>query len=50
MLICDKCEGINIFVKAGVDANTNEYDDDIDGTTGWCDDCETEIKFKTKGE
>ena len=27
-----------------------EYDDDIDGTTGWCYDCETEIKFKTKGE
>jgi len=48
MIVCNKCGGTNIFVKAWVDANTNEYDSDIDGTTGWCDECETEIKFKEK--
>ena len=50
MIVCNKCGGTNIFVKAWVDANTNEYDSDIDGTAGWCDECETEIKFKEKGE
>lgn len=44
---CSKCGGTNIQVQAWVDANTNEYVDDISEGECWCEDCQEHTKIKT---
>lgn len=44
---CSQCGGTNIQVQAWVNANTNEYVDDItDNTECWCEDCCEHTKLK----
>lgn len=37
---CSQCGGTNIQVQAWVNANTNEYVDDIGEGECWCEDCQ----------
>lgn len=44
---CSQCGGTNIQVQAWVNANTNEYVDDItDNAECWCEDCCEHTKLK----
>lgn len=44
---CSECGGTNVQVQAWVNANTNEYVDDItDNAECWCEDCMKHIKLK----
>ena len=43
---CSQCGGTNIQVQAWVNANTNEYVDDIGGDECWCEDCQKHTKMK----
>lgn len=44
---CDRCGGTNIQIQAWINANTNEYVDDISGDECWCEDCQKHTKIKT---
>lgn len=45
--VCSECGSPNIQVQAWVNANTNEYVDDIgDSTECWCEDCDKHTKLK----
>lgn len=45
--VCSECGSPNIQVQAWVNANTNEYVDDIgDSTECWCEDCMKHTKLK----
>lgn len=48
-LVCKKCGGDNIQTKVWVNANTNKYIGEIEGSAAdnWCDDCEEHVEFKT---
>lgn len=51
MLICKKCKGINVQVKAWVDANTLKYKDicnEGDKEDNWCEDCLDHIELIEK--
>ena len=37
---CSQCGGTNIQVQAWVNANTNEYVDDIGEGECWCENCQ----------
>ena len=43
---CSQCGGTNIQVQAWVNANTNEYVDDIGEGECWCEDCQKHTKMK----
>lgn len=43
---CSQCGGTNIQVQAWVNANTNEYVDDIGGGECWCEDCQKHTRMK----
>lgn len=45
--VCSECGSPNIQVQAWVNANTNEYVDDIGGGECWCEDCQKHTKIKT---
>jgi len=48
MLICKKCGGSSIQIRAWVNANTNEFIDDsgdYDIDSQWCNDCEEHVEF-----
>ena len=45
--VCSECGSPNIQVQAWVNANTNEYVDDItDNAECWCEDCDKHTKLK----
>lgn len=45
--VCSECGSPNIQVQAWINANTNEYVDDIgDSTECWCEDCGKHTKLK----
>ena len=45
--VCSECGSTNIQVQAWVNANTNEYVDDItDNAECWCEDCGKHTKLK----
>ena len=45
--VCSECGSPNIQVQAWVNANTNEYVDDItDNAECWCEDCGKHTKLK----
>ena len=44
---CSQCGGTNIQIQAWVNANTNEYVDDIGVDECWCEDCQKHTKIKT---
>lgn len=45
--VCSECGSPNVQVPAWVNANTNEYIDDItDDTECWCEDCRKHTKLK----
>ncbi len=39
MLVCKQCGGSNVCVQAWVNINTNEYIDEFDPKSQYCDDC-----------
>lgn len=45
--VCSECGSPNVQVPAWVNANTNEYIDDItDDTECWCEDCMKHTKLR----
>ncbi len=40
--VCKICKGDNVQIRAWINANTHEYQDDsiLDDTDTWCEDCE----------
>lgn len=43
---CSMCGSTNIQIQAWINANTNEYIDDIGGDECWCKDCGNHTKLK----
>lgn len=43
---CSMCGSTNIQIQAWINANTNEYVDDIGGDECWCKDCGNHTKLK----
>lgn len=46
LLICRECGSTDVNVRAWVDANTNEYVDDVDEGEAFCNECEADVMLR----
>ena len=51
-LVCSKCGGKNVQIRAWIDANTNKYTGDAmcEDEDTWCEDCEDHTGLVMKSE
>lgn len=50
ILCCNKCGSTKVQVQAWIDANTNEYIEDVGVDTAYCSDCDDFVRLEEKDE